>query len=55
MTKFDILVIVFTFIIFFVMADIMFEDGKYVKYDCRLVDISPDIPDQVKRLCRGIK
>lgn len=37
---------------FFVVFSIFFEvDG--VKYDCRFAEISPDIPLNVKKLCRG--
>lgn len=33
----------------------MTENTKYVKYDCRLVNISPDMPEDVKRMCRVAK
>lgn len=35
-------------------ASVMFSDTeRYVKYDCRMVDVSPDMPEDIKRICRS--
>ena len=48
----------FTTLFLFVVASIavMFFQPRYptIKYDCRLAEISPDIPPQVKEECRKL-
>ena len=40
--------------VFFILANMMFAyTGREVKYDCRMVDVSPDMPEDVKRMCRS--
>jgi hypothetical protein len=52
--KFEVLVLFVVTLIFIAVGEVMFTDmGRYVKYDCRLVDVSPDIPEDVKRMCRS--
>lgn len=54
MNKFEIFVTFIVAIIVITAGEIMLRDGnRYVKYDCRLVDVSPDMPEDVKRICRS--
>lgn len=40
--------------LFILVAHIMIEDSnKMIRYDCRMVDVSPDMPEQVKQMCRS--
>lgn len=53
-TKFEMIVIGLVTLIFIVVGEVMFRDTeRYVKYDCRMVDVSPDMPEQVKQMCRS--
>ena len=52
--KFEALVLLIVTLIFIAVGEVMFRDAdRYVKYDCRLVDVSPDMPEDVKRMCRS--
>ena len=52
--KFEFFVLCFVgFILGWAAFGMFSEDTRYVKYDCRLVDVSPDIPEDVKRMCRS--
>ena len=56
MTKFEFFVLVIIGLILATTAEITWNDsGRYVKYDCKLVNTSPDIPENVKRMCRSKK
>ena len=48
------IIFISTVSIFMIVAHIMIEDSnRVVRYDCRMVDVSPDMPEDVKRMCRG--
>lgn len=42
-------------IILFVIALLNIEPNRTVVYDCRLAEISPDYPVEVKNACRKIR
>jgi hypothetical protein len=52
--KFEWFVIFIVAIIVITAGEVMLKDtNRYVKYDCRLVDVSPDMPEDAKRICRS--
>lgn len=54
MTKFDWIMAGITGLILVVVLEVSLTDSaRYVKYDCRLVNTSPDMPEDVKRMCRS--
>ena len=53
MNKFSAVMIVLHILLFMVIFEIMVSGSNYVKYDCNLVGISPDIPKQVVDACRA--
>lgn len=56
MTKFEWFIVGVIGLILAVTFEIALSDsGRYVKYDCQLVGISPDIPEVVKQECRRKK
>ena len=53
---YDILFIAFTIAFFVIIAEIMITGTRHeVRYDCRMAEISVDVPAQVKELCRKKK
>ena len=53
MTKFEwFLMITVGFVLVLVLEIAITDSGRYVKYDCRIAEISPDYPVEVKKLCR---
>lgn len=56
MTKFDWFMVGITGLILVVALEVSLSDSaRYVKYDCRVAEISPDTPLEVKQLCRNKK
>ena len=54
MNKFEYFVTFIVLIIVVTAGEVMLRDRRHgVKYDCRLVDVSPDMPEDVKRICRS--
>ena len=47
-------IVIVTFSIFVIVAHIMFEDSsRIIRYDCRMVDVQPEMPEEVKKACRS--
>lgn len=41
-------------VIIITAGEVMLREKPYVvTYDCRMVDVSPDMPEDVKRICRS--
>lgn len=56
MTKFEWFMVGVVGLILAVTVEIALNDsGRYVKYDCRLAESSPDYPLDVKRMCREMR
>jgi hypothetical protein len=56
MTLKDILLFLFFMVLIFVgMSMGEFDRSRVVKYDCRISEISPDIPIEVKEACRRMR
>jgi hypothetical protein len=56
MTRFDWGILAFTTLIFAVILEVSLTDSnRYIKYDCRMADISVDMPLQIKQLCKARK
>lgn len=54
MTKFEWWIVGIVALIVITAGEVMLRDKPYVvTYDCRMVDVSPDIPEQVKQMCRS--
>lgn len=53
-TKFEYFVVFIVAVIVISAGEVMIRENIHeVKYDCRMVDISPDMPEQVKKICRS--
>lgn len=53
-TKFEGFVFIIVLVIVVTAGEIMLRDRRHeVKYDCRMVDVNPDMPEEVKKICRG--
>lgn len=56
MTKFEWFLVILVGFALALVAEIAINDSnRYVKYDCRLAEISPDTPVEVKNMCRSMK
>lgn len=56
MTKVEFFLLGLVGIILGTTAEIAWHDsGRYVKYDCNLVGVSVDMPEQVKQQCREMR
>lgn len=56
MTKFEWFMVGVVGLILAVTVEIALNDsGRYVRYDCRIAEISPDYPVEVKNVCRSKK
>ena len=56
MTKFELTLIIVVGGILGLIAEISITDSvRYVKYDCKIAEISPDVPLEVKQQCRKRK
>ena len=55
MTKFELTLIIVVGGILGLIAEISITDSvRYVKYDCKIAEISPDFPIEVKQRCREL-
>lgn len=53
-SKFEWWVVGVVALIVITAGEVMLRDKSYVvTYDCRMVDVSPDMPEDVKRICRS--
>lgn len=56
MTKFEWALVILVGFALAMVAEIAITDSnRYVKYDCRLAETSPDMPLDVKRMCREMR
>lgn len=54
MNKFEGFILILVFVFAIGLSETVFKSNRHeVKYDCRLVDVSPDMPEEVKRICRS--
>lgn len=56
MTKFETIIFIFVAVFLMGAATVMLDKPKgYIKIDCQMAEISPDIDPSIKELCRKLK
>ena len=55
MNKVETLIFIFVAVFLMGAASVMFSDNHVIKIDCRNAEISPDISQSAKELCRKLK